>query len=127
MNVMAMTRNFVGIALLLLGGCATMTPVISGREQKLATAGFKTERVSTPEQEAMVKNLTAFVVTAVPAGAEQKYVYWDPKICKCLYVGDKIAWGHYQNDTTEFSFTNREIKATPYLDKSPWSWGPWEG
>jgi hypothetical protein len=104
-----------------------MTPVISGREQKLATAGFKTEAVKTPSQEAMVKNLTAFVITEVSADHTKKYVYWDPKICKCLYVGDREAWGRFQDDKTELSFTRRETAATPYMDKTPWTWAPWEG
>lgn len=104
-----------------------MTPVISGREQKLSTAGFNAEAVKTPGQESMVKNLTAFVVTEVPAGPVKKYVYWDPKLCKCLYVGDAQAWGRFQDNKTDISFAGREVKATPYMDKAAWSWGPWEG
>jgi hypothetical protein len=119
--------GLMGVTLLLLGGCATMTPVISGREQKLAAAGFKTEAVQTPAQESMVKLLTAFVVTEVPAGAVKKYVYWDPKICRCMLVGDQQAWSRFKDNKTEFDFTSREVKATPYMDKTPWSWGPWEG
>ena len=119
------TKGLVGVALLLLGGCATMTPVINGREQKLAESGFKTQAVNTPAQEEMVKHLTAFVVTKVPAKGADAYVYWDPKICKCLYVGDEQTWSRFQDNKTEFSFTRRETKATPYMDKSPWSWEPW--
>lgn len=124
---MVSTKGLLGLTLLLLGGCATMTPVISGREQKLAMAGFKTEAIQTPGQEVMAKQLTAFVIVEVPSGATKKYVYWDPKICRCMYVGDQQAWALFQADKTEFSFTSREVKATPYMDKTPWSWGPWEG
>ena len=124
---MVNTKGLACLTLLLLGGCATMTPVIGGREQKLATAGFTTVAVQTPGQEAMVKQLTAFVVTQVPAGASEKYVYWDPKVCRCMYVGDQQAWARFQDDKTEFSFASRQVKATPYMDKAPWSWGPWEG
>lgn len=120
------TNMTLGLAVLTLAGCATMLPVVAGREQKMTKAGFQREAVTTQAQQAMVKSLTAYVITSVPDGAGKKYVYYDPANCKCIYVGNEQAWNHFQQDKQEFSFATRETNATPLMSKTPWSWEPWQ-
>lgn len=124
---MSKTSMALGLALLTLGGCATTTPVVVGREQKMVRSGFQAQIVKTPAQETMVKSLTAYVITSIPDGAAKKYVYYDPENCKCIYFGNEQAWNHFQQDNQVFDFASRDVIATPFMAKTPWKWESWEG
>ena len=53
------------------------------------------------------------------------YVYADPLVCDCLYVGSQQAYSKYQQYLLSKSLADeQETIAQMYADPM-WNWGPW--
>ena len=54
------------------------------------------------------------------------YVYPDPTVCACLYVGDQAAYARYQKDVFEKQLANEQAMTATDMAMT-WDWGPWGG
>jgi hypothetical protein len=71
-----------------LTGCATLQAGdVASAERALTAAGFEARPADTPEKLAHLESLTPRKVLVRSENGERHYVYADPAICKCLYVG----------------------------------------
>jgi hypothetical protein len=53
------------------------------------------------------------------------YVYADPLVCGCLYVGTQQAYNQYKTDELAQRLADeQQLTAQTYSDAS-WSWGAW--
>ena len=53
------------------------------------------------------------------------YVYADPVVCGCLYVGTQDAYNRYKaNELTQHLVDEQQITAQTYSDAS-WNWNAW--
>jgi hypothetical protein len=68
-------------------GCTPTPKQVKRSEQMLADAGFKQVPADNDERRAALHRLAPEQVTEVRRGDRMYYVYPDPKVCGCLYVG----------------------------------------
>ncbi len=122
------TRTRAALALLpllALGACMTQQQLVSDKEDSLAAAGFVLRPANTPERQAMLNRLPPHKFVRRVKGDNVTYVYADPLVCDCLYVGTQQAYGAYQAALQQKQIADeQEMTATEYADPA-WSWGPW--
>jgi hypothetical protein len=116
------------VALLALDGCAALKrDAVGVTENNLTVAGFNALPVSTPERQKMMATLPPDHVSQRFEGDHVSYLYPDPIICNCLYVGSQAAWGRY---LAAAQARNTPVVQFQVVQLSPdfgWDWGPWGG
>jgi hypothetical protein len=70
--------------------------VIMRHETNLSIAGFVMHRADTPSQRTKLDLLPPHQVLQRVRGETIRYVYADPNVCDCLYVGSQQAYDLYQ-------------------------------
>ncbi len=113
---------------LLLSSCATQQEQVAQREDYLAAAGFAVQPANTPEREQMLRRLPPFRFVLRARGDAVHYVYADPLVCGCLYVGTQAQYNLYKRDRMQRQMLDeQQMTAATYSDASwNWSaWGPW--
>ena len=141
-----MKMTFGRLAAVLLGigvlsACQTSTERVTHREDSLTVAGFDARPANTPNREAMLSRLPAhkFVQHTNKANTIE-YVYADPTVCKCLYIGSQAAYAKYVEnaradrrikqlkqalaDHDNAVVADDEFNAQVYED-AQWDWGAW--
>jgi hypothetical protein len=113
----------IAVLLLMLGGCAASR--ISSRENSLAAAGFIVRPANTPERVAMLKRLPSHRFVLREHGDTVSYVYADPLVCGCLYVGSQKAYDQYRRDEQEKKLANEEQLTADRFADAGWNWGAW--
>ena len=79
-------------------GCATLRAAETpSMEEFLSAAGFHPEAVDTPEKLADVQTLPARQLLSQIRDGKTSYVYRDPSVCHCLYVGGEAEYQRYQH------------------------------
>ncbi len=113
----------VGVAL--LSACQTTPPDVAAYEDKLAAAGFVKRVASTPQRQAMLARLPPNQFLIRQNGDTLHYVYADPLVCGCLYVGTQQAYDQYRANQLQQQFVDEQrLSAQMYSDEA-WSWGAW--
>ena len=96
-------------------------------EQLLATEGFEKKIADTPEKLAHLETVTpARKLVARQRNGQVYYVYADPAVCKCLYVGTAAQYERVLAKRLE----NEQLEAlgdhVDYYDPVLWwLWAPW--
>jgi hypothetical protein len=92
-------RHAVFVLLIVAGaaGCATMRAAATrSTEEMLSTAGFRRVPADTPETLADLHGLRPRQIVPAVRDGQTTYVYADPEVCKCLYVGTEAQYQDYQ-------------------------------
>ncbi len=99
------------------------------KEDMLAAAGFKKRPIATEAQLADFRTIPAHMIRPATYKGRKVYVYADPTICGCLYIGNETAYNTYIKGA-QTRFVQQEYKSattdsayapTPYmLDGGPW-------
>jgi hypothetical protein len=111
------------LALAALGACQTQA--VATREDNLAAAGFSVKPANTPQLKAMLNRLPANRFVIRQNGSVVHYVYADPLVCGCLYVGTQAQYDQYVRDRqTQDQINEEQMTAQMYQDPN-WNWGPW--
>ena len=97
-----------------LSGCHSL--LVTHQESLLESAGFKATPADTPERQAAVTELPARQFVEGMQGTSPVYVYADPEICDCLYVGSAAAYAKYQE---RVSFADRSQGPPPSINSGP--------
>jgi hypothetical protein len=129
MNSASPARRTALIGILLiagaLNGCETQRQTVAEHEDRLSAAGFIIKPANTPERQAMLARLPADKFVMRQNGDSIHYVYADPLVCGCLYVGTQQAYNQYKaNELAQRLADEQQISAQTYSDAS-WSWGAW--
>lgn len=112
-------------ALGISSGCETQQQRVADKEDNLAAAGFIVRPANTPERKAMLAKLPPNRFVQRVKGDTVHYVYADPLVCGCLYVGSQQAYGQYKQHQQEQNLADeRQMTAQAYSD-SAWNWGAW--
>jgi len=122
-----------GLALGLLA-CEPVSPAQfgpQGKEDRLAAAGFKKRPIKTEAQLANFRSIPSHMIRPATYKGRQVYVYADPTICGCLYMGGPTAYNSYisgamaRNMRAEYK---SETTDTGYNPSSPYmlDGGPWD-
>jgi hypothetical protein len=113
------------LAALAVAGCMSQQERVADKEDSLAAAGFILRPANTPERQAMLNRLPPHKFVRHVHGDNVTYVYADPLVCDCLYVGSQQAYGQYQQTLQQKSIADeQELTAQEYADPA-WNWGPW--
>jgi hypothetical protein len=117
----------IGTSALLLSGCTTPTQRTEKKENLLAAAGFVQRPADTPARQAEIARLPPGQVVRTVRGSEVVYLYSDPNVCQCLYVGSQQAWASYQRERLQLRLANEEKEAAEMNENASmsWDWGPW--
>lgn len=125
-------RNFWGLLLItaMLIGCAGIKARgVQARENDLSAAGFLIKPANTPERLAMLQRLPANKLISRVNADDVHYVYADPVVCNCLYVGNQQAYQAFQqHEQNQRLADEQRMTADSYTDAA-WNWnawGPWE-
>lgn len=113
---------------LLLAACQSQQQLVSEKEDRLAAAGFVVKLANTPQRQAMLARLPANKFVMRQNGATVHYVYADPLVCACLYVGTQQAYNQYRsNQLAQHLADEQQLNAQMYSDAAwQWeAWGPW--
>jgi hypothetical protein len=107
----------------LLAACTTPQQRVQYHEDLLAAAGFVARPANTPECQQEVQSLPPNRFVQKPQGNGFVYVYADPLVCNCLYIGDQAAYGRYQRDVLNRRIAN-EDKTTAEIAAQEWDVDP---
>lgn len=125
---MKATRLFgvpAGVLLAVLAACQTQQQAVTQREDNLAAAGFIVRPANTPERQAMLRRLPPHRFVQRVNGDAVHYVYADPLVCGCLYVGTQQAYSQYLRHQQEQNLADeQQMTAQTYVDPA-WNWGAW--
>jgi len=122
----------LAIPVLLLGLLACAPNPDQGplnKENRLLAAGFKKRSIKTEAQLADFRNIPSHMVRRSSYKGQTVYVYADPTICGCLYMGSTAAYNAYIRDATirqaqqerRSDTTDDGFSPTPaMLDGGPW-------
>src|SRR5215212_2720648 len=131
---MRLFTPLLAIALLAFGLLACMpTPAGYGpnaKEDRLAAAGFKKRPIKTEAQLADFRNIPAHMIRPASYKGKMVYVYADPTICGCLYMGSVTAYNSYIRVAMARSMQQEYKSETTDTGYSPTPWmldgGPWD-
>lgn len=109
----------------ILSACQTPQQKVSEKEDNLAAAGFIIRPANTPERRAMLIKLPPNRFVQRVKGDDVHYVYADPLVCGCLYVGSQQAYSQYkQHEQQQRLADEQQMTAQSYSDAA-WNWGAW--
>ncbi len=104
--------------------CATPQQRAVERENLLSAAGFTVQPANTPDRVASLRSLPANKVVQRVRGGSVRYVYADPLVCACLYVGDQAAFGRYRQEVFQRRLADEQAM-TAQMNQTAWDDGPW--
>ena len=111
-------------ACLAISACASPQQRAVGREDLLAAAGFTVRPANTPARIASLNGLPPNKLVRRVRGDAVRYVYADPLVCGCLYVGDQAAYGQYRQEMFQRRLVNEQAM-TAQMNQDSWDDGPW--
>src|SRR6202041_2584076 len=109
----------------LLTACQTQQQIVTQREDNLAAAGFIIRPANTPERQAMLKKLPPHQFVQRVNGDTVHYVYADPLVCGCLYVGTQQAYNQYKLHQQQQHLADEQLLTAQTYSDPAWNWGAW--
>jgi hypothetical protein len=123
--------KFVSFIILSIGtavsitACQSQSQIVTQHEDNLAAAGFIIKPANTPERQQMLNRLPPHKFVQRVNGDIIHYVYADPLVCGCLYVGTQQAYNAYKLHQQQQNLADEQaMTAQSYADPA-WSWGAW--
>jgi hypothetical protein len=114
----------VVLATLGVAACQTPQQKVTNKEDMLSAAGFRVVPVNTPARQAALKQLPPNKLSREIRDGRVFYVYPDPMVCGCLYVGDQNAYGTYRANAFAKNLADEQAMTANEMSMD---WGPWGG
>jgi hypothetical protein len=114
-----MPRRLAPIALgsaLLLSACVSPKQAEIQKEDLLVSAGFVPRPADTPHRKELLRTLPPNIFVMQIYQGQQKFVFADPLVCGCLYVGDADAYNRYKVDVIQRQIAREEQLAAQNSD-----------
>ncbi len=108
-----------------LTGCQSGPEVITHEENNLAAAGFVVRPANTPARQAMLQRLPANKFVTRTHHDVVHYVYADPVVCDCLYVGTQEAYGKYRLAQQQQHLADEQRETAQSYSDASWNWDAW--
>jgi hypothetical protein len=115
----------VGVLGLVISACATSPADVSRKEERLTQAGFEMRPANTPERRTMLAALPADHFVQRVRGDVIHYVYADPRVCDCLYVGSRDAYERYEQIMLQQHLADQQSTSVQAFSSSSWNWSVW--
>src|SRR5580704_3336172 len=117
----------LGPVLIALGGCAAMQlHEAHDAEQVLSAAGFHMKLSDTPEKLANLRTLPPRKLVPTQRNGQLYYVYADPDVCKCLYIGTEAQYQQFQRLALEKRLAAEQLMAAQNNLSAVMDWGLWD-
>ena len=113
------------IAVLAITACQSQSTLVAQKEDNLAAAGFVVRPANTPERIAMLNRLPPHQFVQRVNGDVVHYVYADPLVCGCLYVGTQQAYGQYKLHQQQQRLADEQLMTAQTYTDTTWNWGAW--
>jgi cold shock CspA family protein len=110
-----------------VAACETPQQKIASKENMLTAAGFKLRPINTPQRQAALQQLPPHKFSRKVNDGRVFYVYPDPTVCGCLYVGDQTAYTTYRNNVFQKNLADEQAMTANEMSMDNWDWGPWGG
>ncbi len=110
-----------------VAACQSPQQRVAGKEDQLTAAGFKFVPANTPQRQANFKLLPPHKFSRQIRDGRLFYVYPDPTICVCLYVGDAKAYATYRQNVFQQNLADEQAMTAETMSMNDWDWGPWGG
>jgi hypothetical protein len=119
--------GLVLVAVLGLGliGCATPQQQVAQKEDYLAAAGFTVRPANTPARQKMLISLPSHRFVQRPHKDSISYIYADPLVCNCLYVGSQMAYDQYKLLMQQQHMADEQAMTAQMYANPNWDWGAW--
>ncbi len=102
-------------------GCESNTKF---KEDMLASSGFKPIQPTTPARLASIKSLPPHKLTKTTYKGRTVWVYPDPTICACLYIGNQAAYDAYVQRQRQRNQLDAATVTVPEQALG-WDFAPW--
>jgi hypothetical protein len=112
------------IALLALAGCATQQDIVQSREHLLAAAGFRIHPAATTEEQHELASLPPHQLVWQQRDGKLAFIFADPLVCHCVFVGDEQAYQAYRRMEFEQQVAQTYWEAGQ-MNENAAAWGPW--
>jgi hypothetical protein len=130
-----MKRSACGIGMVLIvvfaiAACQSQSDLVAQKEDSLAAAGFVLRPANTPARIAMLNRLPPHQFIQRINGDVVHYVYADPLVCGCLYVGTQQAYSLYKQNQLQQHLADEQLMTAQTYSDAAWNWnawGPWGG
>ncbi len=121
---MRVAAGAMAAAAMLLAGCVTQQEIVQGQENMLSAAGFVARAADTPERQANLKTLPPHKFIFQNRNGKLVYIYSDPTVCDCLYIGSEQAYRKYRQLALQKQIADENLQAAE-MNMSNAQWGPW--
>ena len=99
----------------MLAACESQRQRVTESEDQLSAAGFVIKPANTPSRQSMLTRLPANKFVRRERGDAIHYVYADPLVCVCLYVGTQDAYNKFKsNEFARHLADEQQITADTY-------------
>jgi hypothetical protein len=119
----------IAALLLICSGCTSEQDRVQSMEQMLAAAGFKAQSIDTAEKQAQLAALPPhkLLVRQVRAGDRQSlgYVYADPDVCHCVFVGDAQAYQTFSQLAFQKKLAEEYRETAEMAEAAAFNWDMW--
>jgi hypothetical protein len=113
------------LAVLAAASCATPEQQVAEQENLLSAAGFVVRPASSPARQNMLRTLPPHQFLMRAHGDTVSYVYSDPLVCGCLYVGSQEAYNHYRLLMQQQKLADEQQMTAQMYNNAAWDWGAW--
>ena len=126
-----MTR--IKTTLAALGLCVAVTAcqnpqqVVANKEDVMVASGFKFVPANTPARQQAFQQLPPHKFARQIRNGQVFYMYPDPTVCVCLYVGDQNAYATYRKNMFDKNLADEQQLTAQTMEMNSWDWGPWGG
>jgi hypothetical protein len=114
-------------AVLASAGCVRQA--VQQREDLLSAAGFRVQPANTPERRASLRALPEHRLVREEMNGRGVWVYADPLVCNCLYVGTEEDYQRYNRLKVERDIASDRLMAAQLRSRlwgiGPYGWGAW--
>lgn len=113
----------LGLALLVLTLLTAVSACsqVQNKEDMLAAAGFTVVPANTPQRQAALARMPPHKFVQQVHNGSVLFVYADPTICGCLYVGNQAAYDRYRANAFVQQITNEQERTA---QMNSFDWGP---
>ncbi len=110
-----------------VAACQNPQQVIANKEDMMVAAGFKFVPANTPQRQQAFRSLPPHKFSREIKNGQVFYVYPDPTVCVCIYVGNAAAYGKYRNNVFQKNLADEQQMTADENAMNDWDWGPWGG
>jgi len=141
-----MKASLAGLSTVLclaLAACVSTSAKVEKKEDLLLASGFTIRPANTAKRQALLARLPAHHFVQRSKDGKAVFLYADPLVCDCLYIGDDKAFGRYKETILERQMASDELGDQGSLrqesksdlndelkvlaaDESGWAWEPWD-